>query len=133
MGPVNGKPLAATPAPMCCRPSMPRNSCGPVPVPGSAKIPRSRASTHSKLCLIIRTPAPTCCRPSVPRHYITKVLRAQPDKDLAFDTTSLICLVQVRSLDRLTPSFFIYSFSIIISPVGFLYKCFLIPRLSPIL
>ena len=30
---------------------------------------------------------------------VRKVLRAQPAIDMAFDTTSLICLIQVRSLD----------------------------------
>ena len=64
---------------------------------------------------------------------VQKVLRAHPAIDVAFDTTSLICLVQMRSLDMYTPRSLIYSFSIIISPFGSLYEWFSIFKLLPIL
>ena len=34
---------------------------------------------------------------------VLKVLKAHPAIDMAFDATSLICRVQVRSLDMYTP------------------------------
>merc|ERR1712215_273823 len=62
-----------------------------------------------------------------------KVLKAHPDIVRAPDTTSSICLVQVRSFDMYIPRSFIYSFSIITFPLGSLYEYFSTPKLSPIL
>merc|ERR1711888_58763 len=59
---------------------------------------------------------------------VRKVLRAHPAIDVVFDTTSLICLVQVWSLAMYTPRSLIYSFSFITSPFGSKYEYFSISK-----
>merc|ERR1711895_267886 len=64
---------------------------------------------------------------------VRKVLKVHPAIDMALDATSLICLVQVRSLDMYTPRSLMYSLSFITSPLGSVYECLSIFKLLPIL
>ena len=58
------------------------------------------------------------------RCLVEKVLNAQPDITLAFETTSSMCFAHVRLFDRVTPRSLMCSFSTMVLPDGSVYKEF---------